>query len=257
MSASFDFVECAGKSYLFLWERRRDVLRLSAMAVAVKIVFFVGFVVFDLQQDILRQGLFLLPSYMLEGWVVAHLMIMALHHEVLKSGERKKSFLPAPEELDGAIKASMIVYVLLKMGLSVLGGIMFNGVQGLPEGPPPDPGFDTFVVVLAMLGFVVWAFRFLWLYVPVVMGRGMIEFVRRFRPFMSSFSFLGVWGMCFVPPLLLLMLFSQISGTLAAGSILAAFQAVIDYFMVLSSSIGVAYGVYSVFKGENKPTAIW
>ncbi len=265
--ASFDFVECAAKSYRFVWERREDVLRLSAMVVAVKILLFVSFVVFDVHEDVLRQGLFLLPSYFLEGWVIAHLMIMALHHDDLNA-DQKSSILPGPETLEKHIKASMIVYVLIKLILSFVTGMTYGGVQQLPDAPPPDPSLQTFFMAVMLIAFSIWAFRFLWIYIPVVMGRSVFEFLDTFKSFMSSFNFLGVWVMCFVPLVLLLLILSQAFGMIAGGlgfdeksvvfgSGMAAIQALIDYLMALVSSIGIAYGVYSVFKGENKKTAIW
>ena len=69
--ASFDFVECTAKAYRFVWARRQEVLELSALMLAVKIVSFVGFIVFGLDENFLRQGLLLIPVYMLEGWVIA------------------------------------------------------------------------------------------------------------------------------------------------------------------------------------------
>ncbi len=265
--SSFDFVECSAKAYRFVWEKREDVVRLSAMVLVLKILSFVSFVAFDVKQDVLRQGLFLLPSYLLEGWVIAHLMIMALHHDVLKS-EKKSSMLPRPEELDRNIKASMIMYVLTKLMLSFVTGMTFDGVQKVPDTPPPEPGLQTFMMAVMLIGFSIWAFRFLWIYVPLVLGRSPLEFLQRFKPFLSSFNFLGVWIMCFVPLVLLLLMLSEVFATVVGvfgvgeksivfESGLAAIQAFIDYLMALVSSIGVAYGVYSVFNGENKKTPIW
>jgi len=265
--ASFDFVECTAKSYRFIWERREDVLRLSAMVLVIKILSFVSFVVFDVEQDVLRQGLFLLPSYFLEGWVIAHLMIMALHHDELKE-DKKSDILPAPADLDRNIKASMIMYVLVKLMLSFVTGTTFNGMKMVPDTPPPEPTMQTFIMAVLLIIFAVWAFRFLWVYVPMVMGRSPLEFLAHFKSFLCSFSFLGVWLMCFVPLVLLLLMLSEvfgtISGAMGAGpesvifeSGLAIIQALIDYLMALVSSIGVAYGIYSVFKGDNKKTPIW
>ena len=51
--ASFDFVESSAKAYRFTWQRREDVFRLSAMVLALKILTFVGLVVFGLDNNVL------------------------------------------------------------------------------------------------------------------------------------------------------------------------------------------------------------
>ena len=264
--ASFDFVECTAKSYRFIWEKRVDVLRLSLMALAVKILIFVALVVFGLQQDILRQGLFSLPAYLLEGWVIAQLMVMALYGQEPERGQAFK--LPPPEDIERNVKASMIVYVLTKLMLSFVVGSTFNAQEGLPDTQPPDPSLQIFFMAMMMLVFMIWSFRFLWLYVPFILGCHPIDFLRRFQAFSSSFYMIGVWILCFVPLIIVMVavseLMSMILGglgldqdTIAFKSGLALIQAVIDYAMSLISSIGIAFGIYSVFKGENKKTDIW
>lgn len=265
--ASFDFVECSSKSYRFVWAKRVDVFRLSAMVLTLKILSFVSFVVFDVQQEVLRQGLYLLPSTLLEGWVIAHLMIMALHYDDAEMG-RKSKFLPSPGDVEKNIKASMIVYVLMKLMLSFVTGTTFEGARMAQDGPPPEPGLQGFFVAVMLIAFMIWAFRFLWLYVPMVLGCGPLEFLERFKAFVSSFSFLGVWVMCFVPLILAMLVvseaFGMVAGVFGVGvetvffeSGLAAIQAVTDYLMSLIASIGIAYGVCSVFRGDNKLPPIW
>lgn len=265
--ASFDFVESTSNAYRFLWDRREDVVRLSAMVVVVKILFFVGFVAFGIEQQTLRQGLILLPSYFLEGWVIAQIMVMALYG-LEQSGETKTKILPPPEDIETNIKASMIAYVLIKLMLSFVVGFTVAEQQKLPDAPPPEGNMQTFFVVFVMIAFVVWAFRFLWMYVPMVMGRGPMEYLNRFRKMNASFYMMGVWILCFVPLVLVMIFLSEFVGAFLGAlsvseesvlfkSALAIVQAFIDYLMALISSVGIAYGFYSVFVGENKTTPIW
>ena len=264
--ASFDFVECTAKSYRFIWQSRADVLRLSLMLLSVKILIFVALIVFGLQQDILRQGLFSLPVYFFEGWVIAQLMVMALYGQEPERGQAFK--LPPPEDIERNVKASMIVYVLTKLMLSFVLGSTFNAQGELPAATPPEPSLQIFFMAMMMIVFMLWSFRFLWLYIPLVLGCQPIDFLRRFQAFSSSFYMVGVWVLCFVPLMIAMVVVSEFMSMVLGGlgfdqdsvvfkSGLAVIQAIIDYAMSLVSSIGIAFGIYSVFKGENKKTDIW
>lgn len=265
--ASFDFVDSASKSYRFVWEKRAEVMRLSAMVLTLKILIFVSFVAFGLEDQVLRHGLYLLPAYLLEGWVIAQLMLMALY-SLEKEGGSKKKIMPPPEDFERNVKACMIVYVLTKLTLSFVVGMTFSSAQGLPEQPPSDPRPETLILAFMMLIFAVWSFRFFWLYVPLIIGKGPTDYLLRFRAFSSSFYMIGVWVLCFVPMVLLMIFvsefFAMVLGVLGVGnipivadSVIAVIQAVIDYGISLVSSLGVAYGVYSVYAGEEKTTSIW
>ncbi|MCB9981215.1 MAG: hypothetical protein H6860_02315 [Rhodospirillales bacterium] len=265
--ASFDFVESTSRAYRFVWDRRVDVVRFSAMVLVLKILFFVGFVAFDIQKEALRQGLLLLPIFFMEGWVIATLVIMALHAYEAQSKVRR-SILPPAEDTARNIKASMIVYVLIKLMLSFVVGSAYEGQQVIPDAPPPEPNLQTFVLAVVMIAFLIWAFRFLWIYIPVVMGQSVRTYLIRFRAYSDSFPLLGVWVLCFVPVILFMILISEFYGMIMGGlgvgdsSIvfetgMAVIQAFIDFVLSLVSSLAVAYGMYSVFNNENKKTDIW
>lgn len=238
------------------------------MVLVLKILSFVSFVVFGIQDQILRHGLYLLPVYVLEGWVIAQLMLMALYGYEREERAGEKKIIPPPEDFERNVKASMIVYVLTKLAFSFVVGMTFEGEQAMPDTAAPPPSFQTFLMAFTMLVFSIWSFRFFWLYIPYVMGRGPWEYLMRFKPFMSSFFLIGVWVLCFVPLALLMIVASKflvfVLGILGLGdvdivvdSVLGALQGVIDYAMALVSSIGVAYGMYSVFADEDKTTEIW
>ncbi len=265
--ASFDFVESTSKAYRFIWNKRMDVLRFSVMVLVLKILSFVALVVFDMEKEALRQGLLLLPTYFLEGWVIANLALMALYDHETQSKVRS-SILPLAEDMARNVKASMIVYVLIKLMLSFVVGSTFEGQQAMPDAPAPEPTLQMFALAVMMILVLIWAFRFLWIYIPIMMGRSVTEYLVRFRAFSASFPLLGVWVLCFVPVVLFMIVISEFWGmfTGALGfdtkSIvfetgMAIIQAFIDYALALVSSIAIAYGMYSVLNHENKKTEIW
>lgn len=265
--ASFDFVESVSRACHFVWEQRVDVVRLSLMVLVIKILSFVSFVAFGMQDAALRQGLLLLPVFLLEGRVIATLVIMAVQTHRVQNSSRGSGFF-SDEDISRNAKAAMIVYVLTKLALSFLMGSAYEGQQGAPDVAMPEPTFQTVFVAIFILLFLIWAFRFLWIYVAVAMGYSISAYLKRFRAFSDSFSFLGVWILCFVPVMLLLLLLSEFySISMSALGIgvesvvfeggLTALQAVVDYVLSLVSSLAVAYGIYSVFNNENQKTELW
>jgi len=160
--------------------------------------------------------------------------------------------------------ASALVYVLLKVILSVWVGLVMMGQGGLSpqemsSESEPTPGI--FMLALVMLGVTVWAFRFLWLYIPVALGFGMRDFIRAFKGFASSYYMIGLWVLCFTPLAVVMMVCSEGVALVIPGAheeqpsvlyvqTMAIFQAVMDYVISLVSSVGMAYGIYAVLTGR-------
>lgn len=231
------------------------------MALVFKIVSFMTVTALGLESNLLRQGLALLPSQFLEGLVICRIMVLA-------TAPAREGFVPALRD-SPAIRAAVIVYVLTKLALSFVVGVTFMGPAPSPSSAS-GPGQEASLLIVAtlILAGVVWVFRFLWLYVPVALGYGVEDFSRRFKGFSSSFRMIGLWILCFTPLALALVLCSEILGRLIPGAqddlpsviylqAMAIVQAVADYAISLVSSIGMAYGVQSVFNNENRKTSIF
>lgn len=264
---TFDFVECASKAYGYVWHNRQEVLRISGALLAFKIFSFFIVIALQLDENLLRQGLILLPSHLFEGWVIAHIMINALTSE--ESDAYKIAAPDSEADFKRRVLSSALIYVLLKLILSFLAGITFMDMQSAADHTPAEPGPGLFFMSTMLIIFLVWSFRFLWLYIPVLLGKTPIEFLIKIKPLSSSLYMLGLWVMCFVPIGLGLIAVSElISGlfpTTATGDDLPAlkkylsgiFQAAFDYVMVLVSSLGMAYAISSIFNDEDKNVSIW
>ncbi len=262
--ARFDFVESASKAYQYAWDNKQDLARPSAFVLLAKIVCFVFVLGFGLEQNFLRQGLVLLPSYFVEGWIIAHIMLKALSTE-----EDSAYQIPAisPDNVQRAVLVSTVVYVLLKLVLSVLIGMPASvDLSTLPaDRTPAEPTAGMFGMLVMFSVFLVWAFRFLWLYIPPALGFTVKDYLLKVRPFTSSLYMLGLWVLCFVPLGLLLIMASEIASapfTAPTGDvdaiptlqkyILTFVHGGFDYIMVLISSLGMAYGVASMFNKQDK-----
>ncbi|MCC6598064.1 MAG: hypothetical protein IT559_04685 [Alphaproteobacteria bacterium] len=261
--ASFDFVECAARSYRFAWDERDEILRLSLVMLAFKVVSFMTVTALGFEDNLLRQGLILLPSQFLEGLVICKILVLA----VMRGA--KKNELPVMYGSFSSLRAAAIVYALIKLALSFLIGMAFLGQgEGVITASPPEGGSQTLILAVMLLILVGWSFRFLWLYVPVALGYGMGEFARRFKGFLSSVNMLGLWILCFTPLAMVLILFSEILGHIIPGAqgelpsvlylqVLAVVQAVMDYVISLVASIGMAYGISSVLGGGNNKAPLF
>lgn len=260
--ASFDFVECSARAYRYVWDSRVLILSMSLTALAFKTVSVMAVTALGLEANMLRQGLFLLPSHFLEGLVICKIMIMAAGG----GGRGAAPEIPSTR----MVHAGMIVYVLIKLLLSFVVGMTLAGQAGMPDPrtTPAGPDYASLLLAGGILAGMIWVFRFLWLYVPVALGYGIEEFARRFRGFSSSFYMIGLWILCVTPPGLTLIFLSEGLAQVIPGArgeppsviylqIMAIMSAFADYAISLVSSIGMAYAVRSVFNDENRKTSIF
>ncbi len=275
--ASFDIIECTSQSYKFMWEYRAYVVRLSFYVILLKILGFTTFILLGMDDNYLRQGIFLLPVFFLEGWAIAQLVLMALQVEHkpkvvpgVNEAAAQKSILPAPQDIIRFTKASAIIYTLTKLAMAFVIGMAMHGYD--PDAPNQTPASEAsgpaFIFVLLLIGMMIWTFRFFWLYIPIIFGKTPLDYLLRFRAFSSSFYLLGVWLLCFVPAAILMLFMTEIlAGSLTLLSLqdndtafqigIAVVQAFVDYLLALLSSLAIGFGIFSVFNDENKKTEIW
>ena len=269
--ASFDFVECSAQSYRFFWENRFVAVRLCALALAVKVLSYVVFIVLGMEKEVLQQGILLMPSYLLEGWVIAHLIVMALRLKEADGPTDKHKFIGADTDMRANIKASMILYGLTMLVLSLVVGSSMN-IEQLGEAAaseePMQTGMLGMIVIMVGIAFSIWSFRLFWLYVPMILGMAPLKFLQVFSDFKVSFHFIGAWLLCFMPMIIVLLIGSQALGgaleligvvqdTIVYDVVIVIFQASINFVMALVSSVAIAFGVHSVLRGENEKTEIW
>ena len=160
---------------------------------------------------------------------------------------------PPPQDIERNIKASMIIYVLGELCMSFLVGMTMLGAEESANVNPqsaPDMSFQEFTAIILVLGVVIWGFRFFWMYVPVIMGRHPLDYLKIFSGFSSSFLLIGVWLLCLVPISLVMLVLSEVfgldlmgvsDGSVALNGVSMAVLAVFDYFMVLVASLAVLF----------------
>ena len=262
--ATFDFIESAGKAYKFTGEHARILTRMAFWPVLLKLVTFVGITAFGLEENVLRQGLLLLPAYFAEGWLVAAAIRIALLEENWppKNPPAEKGVKASIlQNRSNAILAAAIIYVLTKLALSFLTGMTMFEMQKADVSTQAEPTMGMFLAACAALAFVIWAFRFTWLYVPVALGLSLQGFIKRIKAFMTSIYMIGLWLLCFVPLALVLILASEILSSLFPGIdsdtpsaaytyLMLCVQVMMEAAVMIISSVGMAYAVREIFDGR-------
>lgn len=226
--------------------------RMAAVPLAIKIVFYVGVTMLGLEENILRQGLLLLPVYFAEGWLAVQVIRFAVY------GERGPEAPPSASRSRG-IMAGTIIYVLTKIALSLFAALMVMGNQGTADTPPLQPAPEVFLIGLVALGAALWCFRLLWLYVPAALDRSVVDFLGRIKPFASSLYMMGTWLLCFVPLAVAMIMLSETmlmifppgadgAPVMAFKLAMAVAQAVLEILIAIIASAAMAYGIQTIYE---------
>lgn len=195
--AKFDVMEAAISGYRYLWQERKIVLPLAVVPFFVKMGSFAAVLLLGLEANILRQGLLLLPAYFMEALWVAVIIRMAMFGERYDRGAAAQGRID--ENVKRAVMGAALIYVLTKLVTYFLSGIMMMSREIEKSPMMPEPNGAPFLTLIMIVLFMVWAFRFLWLYVPVATGVPVRRFLEIIRPFVSSVYLIALWMLCSIP----------------------------------------------------------
>ncbi len=273
---TFDLIDSAGYGYRKVWDERVYLLRLCIIPFIVKFACIVLVAVFGHQTAFLRQGLIMIPSLFVEGWVLAQFLRTILMHErwpiAIPQTDNMAMLGPLFERARG-IMASILGYVLIGMVAFVLKALAFSLIEmsnvetaGTPPGtpgtsPPAEGAAATnglmFFPAVALIVFSIWAFRFLWLYIPLVVLMPVRDFLKKLGGFMTSVRMFAVWLICFTPFMFLLLLFSSAllgpyEGSIAAAPAFTGFLVIlvstaVELLVSLIAAAALAYALKELF----------
>lgn len=251
--ARFNIIEAANEGYRLLWQERRVLTHLALLPVVIKVAIVTGIMSFGMESAYLRQGLFFLPCYFLEGWLAAVAIQLAYRGPML----RQDGFFANRD-----LMACVALYVLAQLAANFLAGFTMQARRMAPAEPPAAMADDPTLLPVAflVLALTLWAFRFLWLYVPAALGYRLHDFVYTIRRFFFSFYILGFYMLCFIPFALALMLCARGLATVfpdGGGDLgfiyilmLAFARAVCEICILLVSALGFAWAVRQVMEGR-------
>jgi hypothetical protein len=253
--ASFDIIEASGKGYRLVWIERGYLARLAFVPVLVKLICYTVAVVMGWEAQFIRFSLAMLPSYLADGWMLAHLV------RLIFLGQRWP-FRPGPDPEEDAfnlaeralgVSRGLGVFALTRL---LLAGVVSYGYEKLsapylahPQEPPPAQ-FVLLAPVLLLA--TVWGFRLIWLHIPAALNYSLRAFMRDIRGFATSFSMIAVWLVSMLPPILFyIFLMSLLMSPVRDAAHLPALaeftlnivHVVLDTVITLIATASISYGM--------------
>lgn len=264
--AQFDLIVAAGKAYQTSWQERRYLLRIAIVPFLVKAFCYMLAFSMGYQDSHIALTLILVPACFLEGWMLSHYvrLLMLGHRWPFRPTGNLNADLPVLRARARGIMSGTLVYVLINMAL---GGIMALLVTYAPMPDMTSEGYDPSsvpsymgVVMLVVLIAMIWAFRLMWVYVPMAANIDAGFYLRAVKGYLSSLPMMGVWLVCIVP---FFMAMRFIGGALhevlkgGAGEEVASFALVLmmvamDTIKNLVATAGITYGIMEIFEKQKK-----
>jgi len=251
----FDFLSAAAFGYKSAWANRMTLLRLLGLPIAIKLGCIAAIIFLGFQDNVLRHGLIMLPAYFAEGFLICYII------RTLYNGADLAQDVKQARNYYNDIIAGMIAYVLVQIALAILIGVTLANVplDAAAQSAEPPSG-RVVVAALSLFFFMVWGFRFAWLYLPMAMGIKLSSFLTKIQSFRSSFPMLGCWLAVFIPLATAMMILSQILYGIVAPAqgadntlavlVLSSFQGAAELVINIVCAIAMSYGFKSLM--ENK-----
>lgn len=201
----FDIIKSAGAGYGLIWEERRYLAKLALVPCIVKFCCYALISLLGWEENLLRQALVLLPSYFADGWLFCHLTrLLFLEHRwpFRPTGHIEKDMRVIADRAAGIVGGTL-TFVVIKFLLAGAGALAYAvGLAGLAIQEQPEQGGNggLFLLTLFLLGLFLWAFRLLWLYIPAAVNYPLRRFLKELGGYGASFSLIGTWLFCFLPP---------------------------------------------------------
>lgn len=218
--ARFNIMDAAGYGHYRVWKERNYLIRLAWMPFLVKFASTIIVIVYDFQMQYLKQGLIMLPSMFLIGWLMAQFLRTLLLNERWPNSIDKVSALINAQKIDKnkafsyiiwrsrGVIASILVYVLCGF-ISYLFCYLLN--LSIPENIGSNfsnenkPEKFLFVSVAQQFGFLALcvigfsAFRLLWLYIPFSVLYPMRKYLNEVKGFVVTLRYMLLMFCCMAP----------------------------------------------------------
>lgn len=269
-----DVVNAVDFGYRTTWAERAYILRLLAIPFLIKLVCLAVLNFADWSQNYLRVGLVMMPATLAEGWALAHLVRLVFLNQYWPfrpTGEREADMAGLSDRVYG-ITAGTLCYVLIRhvqtgfmafMDYARQHGVTGGAPGGVNPATPPDVDPMLAFGALFLLVLTVWAFRLMFLYIPLAAGMSMRVLLQTRRALSVSLQLFAVWLVSIVPALLLMvMLLSMIlppasvvgqpgfSPSFIQAGLLFAVQAGADIVMAVISTLAIAFAVRGMMEKE-------
>ena len=225
-----DVISSVDFGYRLIWRERRYLLRLAAVPLLVKVICLLILSGFGWEQNYLRMGLVMLPSFFTEGWMLAHITRLVFFDQrwpFRSSGDRKQDEAVLLDRAYGVMLGTMF-YVVIKFLLAGVVALLaaFQVVAQADlaamsqQAAPAEPSFLAFLAAVSFLVITAWGFRFMFLYIPAAIGMASDIILRTRQGMLMSLQMMGIWLVSTVPFILVLGIVGSVflSGAPEAGA---------------------------------------
>ncbi len=226
---NFDIMDSVGYGYYRVWIERAYLLKLVMIPLLIKLACTVSVLVLGYENNILRQGLILLPGDVAIGWVLAQYL------RTLLKNERWPTILPIDMDdkvLDAlllrarGIVAATLSYVLIAMVWYLLRycflGQFFGGDASLPEeemgkvlsSANADKTVEASPLLLipfaAGVLALIWLFRLMWVYIPFSVLMPVKSYLDAVGGFVTSLRMLVLFFCSVIPVMFVTVMLSRV-----------------------------------------------
>ncbi len=249
---NFDIMDSVGYGYYRVWIERAYLLKLVMIPFLIKLACTVSVLVLGYENNILRQGLILLPGDVAIGWVLAQYL------RTLLKNERWPTILPIDMDdkvLDALLlRARGIVAATLSYALIALLGYLlrycffgqfFGEDASLPEeemgkvlsSAKADKTIEVspllLIPVAAGVLSLVWLFRLMWVYIPFSVLMPVKSYLNALGGFMTSVRMLVLFFCSMIPVMFITVMLSRIIFHTFGGAVSEAGGSIAQFLVVL------------------------
>lgn len=217
----FNIMDAAGYGYYRLWMERTYLIKLLLIPALIKLACMVTVLVLGYEDNLLRQGLVLLPGDLVQGWVLAQYLRTLLMNErwpVILPADMNEKILDALLLRARGIVACALSYALIALVTYFLRFCIFGqlpaddmaaNIANAEDGQVPDVSFLMIVPMIAtLLGFV-WAFRLMWIYIPFSVLMPAKDYLKALGGFSSSLKMIALFFCSMVPVMFVSVMVSR------------------------------------------------
>lgn len=208
----FDIVETSGKAYITAWKERKYLLTLVLVPFITKAIFYAIVILLGYEENILRKTLIMLPAYIMEGWMIAHITRLIFFGErwPIKLSGNMEADISYVQSRGRAIFASIILYTLIHMiwGLLIFTIIKLFVIENdavlsnVPEKKEDIPPIAFVISTLMGIG-IIWGFKLLFVHLAVSVDISIKSYLERLKGITPSMYFIGACLISYIPFILL------------------------------------------------------
>jgi len=203
-----DIIKSSGLAYQATMRERAYLLKLVAIPLLVKLIFYFFAIQYTADDNILSRATILLPAYILEGWMLSHwarTLLTDHRWPFVPTGNQSQDLVTIKRRASGVMGGTVsfaLINILMAGFYAAIFMIMPMDLsrEMTPENTDPTLGLIG-LLILALMFFL---FRFVWLYIPLALNMPFQRYVRETSNFKFTFGIFGVWLVCFVPAIFLM-----------------------------------------------------